>query len=92
MAVRFTNVRLSGGDKHEHITHLRGVDDTNSKIHEDTRAGWVSWVEGGGSAYVLDSRGSRAPVVVVKPPLGSKYLRTVANGVYTDNLLALPRF
>jgi len=92
MTVRFTHIRLTGGDKHEHITHLRGVDDSNSKTFEDTRAAWVSWVEGGGSAYVQDSQGRRAGIVVVKPNFGAKYLRTVADGVYTDNLLALPRF
>jgi Protein of unknown function (DUF3892) len=40
---------------------------------------------------VEDARGNRADVGVVTPTHGAKYLRTYADGVWTDNLLALPR-
>jgi uncharacterized protein DUF3892 len=35
--------------------------------------------------------GNRVDVGVVTPTDGSKYLRTYADGKWTDNLLALPR-
>lgn len=92
MVVRFTRIRLSGGSTHEHITHLRGVEDASSATYESTRSEWVGWIESGGSGYVGDRSGNRAQVVVVQPTIGPKYLRTVANNRYTDNLLSLPRF
>jgi hypothetical protein len=44
-----------------------------------------------GKAYVEDKRGHRADVGVVKPSGRPKYLPTHKDGVWTDNLLALPR-
>ena len=34
----------------------------------------------------------RITVLVVRPSGGTPYLRTYANGTWTDNLLSLPRF
>ncbi|WP_344391902.1 DUF3892 domain-containing protein [Streptomyces vastus] len=45
-----------------------------------------------GKAYTDDDRGHWAYVLVVTPAYGEKYLRTYADGVWTDNLLALPRY
>ncbi|GAB3914455.1 DUF3892 domain-containing protein [Kibdelosporangium lantanae] len=91
MARRFTAIRLSGGQSHEHIVHLWYVDQATGLSSDDTRAHLVSWVEGGGKAYVEDRYGNRADVGVVTPTVGAKYLRTYADGKWTDNLLALPR-
>jgi hypothetical protein len=44
-----------------------------------------------GDAYVSD--GTRSVTVgVVRPENRPPYIRTYADGVWTDNLLALPRF
>ncbi|WP_308188150.1 DUF3892 domain-containing protein [Streptomyces sp. DH7] len=43
-----------------------------------------------GEAYT-DAAGHRTKVAVVTPTRGEKYLRTHADGVWTNNLLALPR-
>lgn len=51
----------------------------------------VEWIDGGGKAYV-ESGTSTVAVGVVKPSNGEPYLRTYANGVWTDNLLSLPKF
>ncbi|MEN4450123.1 DUF3892 domain-containing protein [Mycobacterium sp. SM3041] len=45
----------------------------------------------GGIAYVYEA-GRQVRVGVVTPQVGPKYLRTYADGVWTDNLLALPRY
>ncbi|PZS28024.1 MAG: DUF3892 domain-containing protein [Pseudonocardiales bacterium] len=92
MARRFTHVRLSGGTRLEHITHLKAVDDLDRKEYTGTRAEWVSWIENGNTGYTRDRFGNTAKVEVVTPASGPKYLRTVADGTTTDNLLALPRF
>ncbi|WP_085718827.1 DUF3892 domain-containing protein [Pseudomonas sp. B28(2017)] len=39
--------------------------------------------------YVMDTNGRRANVGVVKPTNGTPYLRTYADGIWTDNLLSL---
>jgi hypothetical protein len=92
MAIRFTAIRMSGGNSHEHITHLWWINPADGNTGDNTRAALVSWIEDkGGKAYVEDSRGNRADVGVVTPQFGAKYLRTYADGTPTDNLLALPR-
>jgi len=49
----------------------------------------VTWIDEGGKAYVVVGN-LRVEVRVVKahPP----YVQTYADGVWKDNLLALPRF
>jgi hypothetical protein len=92
MAIKFTAVRLSGGEGHEHITQLWWTDPAAGTSGDNTRAYFVSWIEDkNGKAYVEDSRGNRADVGVVKPAVGAKYLRTYADNKWTNNLLALPR-
>jgi hypothetical protein len=49
----------------------------------------VDWIDQGGEAWVTDGRRSvRIRVVRAHPP----YIRTYADGVWSDNLLALPRY
>ncbi|MFF7680960.1 DUF3892 domain-containing protein [Actinacidiphila glaucinigra] len=92
MAIQITAVRLSGGSSHEHIVHLWWTNQANGKTGDNTRAAIVAWIENqDGKAYTLDQNGHRADVFVVTPAHGEKYLRTHADGVWTNNLLALPR-
>jgi hypothetical protein len=91
MSRRFTAIRLSGGTSHQHIIRLWWVDPASTQSDNDSRADLVSWIERGGSAYVEDSLDNRVSVGVVVPQVGEKYLRTHADGKWTDNLLALPQ-
>lgn len=91
MSIRITAIRLSGGTTHQHIVRLWWTNPADSKAGDNSRAEIVSWIEtDSGKAYVEDTRGNRADVGVVTPPYGQKYLRTYADRVWTDNLLALP--
>lgn len=91
MSIRITAVRLTGGQTHQHITRLWWTNPGNGKAGENARAEIVHWIEiENGKAYV-DAGGHRVDVRVVTPASGPKYLRTRADGVWTDNLLALPR-
>jgi hypothetical protein len=91
MSIRITAVHLTGGTTHQHITRLWWINPANGKSDDSTRATIVSWIETeNGKAYV-DKDGHRADVAVVTPASGPKYLRTHADGVWTDNLLSLPR-
>ena len=92
LAIRITAIRQSGGTGHEHITHLWWINPATGQTGDNARAQIVNWIEDkSGKAYVEDSRGNRADVGVVTPAYGQKYLRTHADGRWTDNLLALPR-
>ena len=66
----------------------RVVDAADGQTGQSSRQVIVDWIEGGGEARVQGTPDVRVIVVDARP----KYLRTVANNTYTDNLLNLPRF
>lgn len=82
----------AGGYHHEHITEIRWVEDGTTIPKSNTRAEMVKFVEGGGKAYVKDSDGDVAFLRVRTSSAGNKYVQTYADGIWKDNLLALPRF
>jgi hypothetical protein len=91
MSIRITGIRQSGGTGHEHIVRLWWTNPSDSSTGDNTRPEIVNFIEKNGKAYVEDPRNHRVDVGVVTPRTGSKYVRTHADGVWTDNLLALPR-
>ena len=91
MAIKFTARHMVGGTEHEHIASLRWVQDGTTDTKSNTREELVDWFQvKGGEGYVLDGAGHKAIVKVVDatPP----YLRTQSDGVWTNNLLALPTY
>ena len=88
--VFITHIRMSqGGHLHEHITDVRWRDYNKGQSNDCTKQQMVEWLRQGNRAYVTDGvRTVEVGVVNANPP----YLRTHADGVPTDNLLALPRF
>ena len=81
--VRIIKIRMTaGGTKHEHITHVA------SSTKTWTRASAVSAIEDGSINFYVLANSLHANVGVVKA--SPKYLRTYADGQWTDNLLALP--
>lgn len=93
MKIRMTAIRLSGGSTHQHITHLWWVIDGSGRNGNSTRAEIVKWIEDNksGTAYTDDGAGHVATVGVRTPAHGEKYLQTYADGVWSNNLLALPQ-
>lgn len=92
MAISITGIRLSGGPEHQHIVRLWWTNPSTGKTRENTRAQIVAWIENeDGKAYVEDAGGNRADIGVITPTRGEKYLRTYADRVWTNNLLALPQ-
>ena len=88
--VYITEVHMNGaGGGHEHIAAVRWRDPDTDEVGESTLGEIVPWVGQGGDARVLDrGRSVRVCVIDANPP----YLRTYADGVATDNLLALDRY
>jgi len=87
--VRVTAVHLEGGHRREHIASVQWVNPQRNDHGQSTRAEMVTWLRQPGSAIVSDTnRTVDVGVVDATPPC----IRTYADGVWTDNLLALPRY
>jgi hypothetical protein len=91
VALRITAVKLEGGKTHRHITRLTWK--TKSKTGYMTLSRIVGWLDEGKEAYVEDEFGDRAYLRTRRSSkTGLRYVQTCADGVWQDNLLALPRF
>jgi hypothetical protein len=92
MSVQITHVRLAGSvSGHEYITDVYWVEDGTAKAGPSSKAKMVEWIDNGLTAYVRNGL-SPAIVRVVRPAGRLPYLRTIADGQWSDNLLSLPRF
>ncbi len=92
MNVRITKVRLElGYNDHEHITSYGWINEGTGGTGASDRPTMVDWIDNkSGSAYV-GAGSQRVEVGVVHPATGQPYLRTHADGSWTNNLLSLPR-
>jgi hypothetical protein len=93
MAIEIAHIRLSDGiQDHEHITDCKWKSLSDGKVATSSKATLVDWIDNeNGTAYV-GSGSQRVNVGTVHPQVGKPYLRTYADGNWTNNLLALPRF
>lgn len=93
MALRVTCINKSGGhhaDPHHAISKLGYTDDqTNIKGSKSREEMWT-FLTYGGHAYVKDGAGNVAAVMPRTHANGTRFVQTVADGKYTDNLLYLP--
>jgi hypothetical protein len=90
--IQITAIKLMGGGGHEHITDVRWQSASTS-AGQSTREAIVDWltVSSANRAVVADGA-NHVPVAVVRPDNEPPYIRAQADGVWTDDLLALPRF
>jgi catechol-2,3-dioxygenase len=90
MSVEITAVHMSGGDKHQHIANVKWKNQQTSETGASSRAVMVDWIENQKGQAVVTGGGNTVNVGVVDAT--PKYLRTYADGIWSDNLLALPRY
>ncbi|HKO20074.1 MAG TPA: DUF3892 domain-containing protein [Acidobacteriaceae bacterium] len=85
-----TAVRMSAGSSHQHIAAVRWLNPNSGIAGTNDTASVIEWLGKPGAVATVAGEEGPATVGVVKasPP----YLRTYADGEWTDNLLALPRF
>lgn len=78
------------GTEHGHIANLRWKNVRTSENGESTREELVDWIRSRGIDIHVKDAEHDVPVGVVNanPP----YLRTHRDKIWTDNLLALPRY
>jgi hypothetical protein len=89
MAVFFTAISPASAGDHEAIAAIWWLDTANETSRHFTKQSAVDWLNKGNHAWVADQEGKvEVRVVAGNPP----YVRTYADGRFTDNLLALPRF
>lgn len=88
MTIYVTARHMEGGNGHEHIASVRWSDGARSDT--TSRARMVVFIRDEHGDVRVSSGGREVQVGVVNatPP----YLRTHADGVWTDNLLALPTY
>jgi hypothetical protein len=94
MSVRITCINKDGGNHynpHVGVTHYGWVNESTGASDRSTRQQMIKFLEEDkGTAYVKDGQGNTAHIGVWPSAAGNKYLRTYADGKWTDNLLALP--
>jgi hypothetical protein len=91
--IYITEVRMSkGGKEHEHIEAVRWEHrGSPQKTGESTREEMIDWIRNkDGFVHVRDEGGNDIEVRVWGA--STPYIRTVSDGVATDNLLSLPRY
>lgn len=93
MAIEITHVRYGGVTRTESaIVSYKWRNPSDSSVGSSDKPTLVDWIDNkGGQAYV-GSGAARAEVGVVRPASEQPYLRTYADGKWTNNLLSLPTF
>jgi hypothetical protein len=88
--VYITARHMVGGYQHQHIAEVRWTNPADGTTGVNSRESMVDWIQNkGGQAFVTDGTNTIAVRVVEATP---RYLQTYADGVWTDNLLALPTY
>jgi len=75
---------------HEHITHVAGPKPDGSGRWRDSVSNVVAFVENKQHRFYTQEGNAFAWVGVKTSAAGHKFLQTYADGVWKDNLLALP--
>jgi hypothetical protein len=89
--IHITGVHTSGGEGHEHIVAVRWECPSGCSFGENVRAAIVDFIQNrGGDVRLRDELGNQVRVGVLggDPPC----LRAFADGTWTDDLLAVPRY
>ncbi|GAA1325072.1 DUF3892 domain-containing protein [Leucobacter albus] len=91
MAIEITHVRFGSTVRTEdQIVQYKWKSDTGTGDHD--KATLVDWIDNKNGIAYVGSGSSRVTVGVVHPQSGRPYLRTYADGKWTNNLLNLPTF
>lgn len=93
MAVQITHVRFNGYNRSEEtIVRYQWFNPSDGKFGDNDKPSMVDFIDNKkGEAYV-GSGTSKVAVGVVHPAPGDPYLRTRADGIWTNNLINLPTF
>lgn len=92
MSVKIICIKKDNGN-HENpyvaIKSMNWLNEANQNSGTSTREQMYDFVKDGNEAYVKDSLGNKAKLVAKTTDKGTKYVKTVADDVKSDNLLKL---
>lgn len=92
MAVEITHVRFGGTTRTESaITNFKWKA-ADGSTGQNTKAELVDWIDNKNGRAHVGTDASKVEVGVVHPDTGAAYLRTYADGKWTNNLVNLPTF
>jgi len=92
LTVYITAVSMTAGNRAEHIDSVRWLNPTDGKTGQSTREAMVDWIDNNNGIAKVGSSTGPVAVETVHPAGRPAYIRTVANGQETDNLLSLARY
>lgn len=94
MDIEIYERHMEGGGGYEHIAKVKWRGIGNDQANQMTRQQTVEWLDNSTAnrAFVNDDHGGWVEVLAVHPAGNPAYVRTHANGVWTDNLLSLPTY
>ena len=92
--VREIHLEPSDSKNHEHIESVKWNTLNDSRLHLETKAEMIRWLNlGNGRLAFVKVGPNRALVKVVNPaPPRLPFLETVKDSTQLDNLLSLPKF
>jgi hypothetical protein len=88
--IYITAVHMSGGSGHEHIVAVMWLNPQDGVALHSTKEQIIDWLAQPNT--VAKVAGANGPAIVGVVDASPPYLRTYADGEWTDNLLALPRY
>lgn len=91
MAIRIVCINKDHGNHdnpHKAVEAYGWIEESTGKTDKSSRVVLARWVRDGGIAYVKDNFGNKV-YCEYRNIQGTEFLQTVADGVYTNNLLEL---
>ncbi|MBG0717567.1 DUF3892 domain-containing protein [Microbacterium sp. 2C] len=93
MAIEITHVRFGSTKKTEdEIVKYKWKNVSTGKVGENDKPSLVAWVDDKTNTAYVGSGANRVNVASVHPENTKPYLRTYADGKWTNNLVSLPTF
>lgn len=92
MAIKITCINKDGGNhfnSHEAIQYLGWVEVNGNRKGKSSRLEVVKFIEEGNFAYTEDGFGNKAYLYVRTSSSGNKFVQTMSDGRFTNNLLSL---
>lgn len=93
MAVRIRCINKAGGnhaDPHEAVSHYGWINEVDGDTGRNDRASMVSWIEDKKGVAYVGTGANKVYCQVRVSQSGTKFLQTVTDGKWSNNLLSLP--
>jgi hypothetical protein len=90
--VEITSIHQVGGVQHHHIASVRWRNPQNGDTGENSRQEMVTWLNASPQNQAYVTNGATPAYIRVRNDVNPPYIQTWADGIWQNNLLALPRY